>query len=153
MKLSVLAALVVSLASFGAVGCTTDDPALDASSEASTQASLVGAYQFELGAERREALRAELAKKLAGAELEAAYAEIDAEAAASRLVFGDDGVFVSLIGEREVAREPFTVRSSDEGDLLVGIGGKEARVELVDGSLLRIHDPDKGVLEFRRIER
>ena len=153
MKLSILAALVVSLASFGAVGCTTDDPALDASSEAVTQASIVGVYQFEIGAERRSALRTDLAKKLGGAELEAAYAELDAEAAASRLVFGDDGVFVSLIGERELAREPYTVRAGDDGDFLVGMGGREARVELVDGTVLRIHDPDKGVLEFRRVER
>lgn len=153
MKLSTLAALLVSLASFAAVGCTTDDPALDTASEAVSQASLVGTYQFEIGAERRRALRAELAKKLSGAQLEAAYAELDAEALASRLVFGDDGVFVSLIGAREIAREPYTVRTGDAGDFLVGIGGKEARVELVDGELLRIHDPEKGVLEFRRVER
>lgn len=152
MKLSILAALVVSLASVVATGCAAD-PTLDASSEALSQASLVGVYQFEIGAERRSALRAELAKKLAGAELEAAYAELDAEAAASRLVFGDDGVFVSLIGEREIAREPYTVRAGEEGAFLVGVGGKEARVELVDGALLRIHDPEKGVLEFRRVER
>ncbi len=153
MKLSILAAaLVVSLASLGTLGCASD-PALDTSSEAVSQASLVGSYQFEIGAERRSTLRAELAKKLAGAELEAAYAELDAEAAASRLVFGEDGVFVSLIGEREIAREAYSVRTGEEGDFLVGVGGKEARVELVDGVLLRIHDPEKGVLEFRRVER
>jgi len=148
---------VCVLAALGTLstGCAADgaDPDTDANVEAESVAAPVklhGRFRFALEASRRAAIHDELAKKLSGAELDQAMKDVDAEADASVLEFGDDGHFVSWIGDKAILEGDYVATSTAKGALDVTVSGKTLRLGMPDDDTIIVHDPDKGALRFER---
>ncbi len=135
-----------------AVGCSVE-PATESAEEAITTPSIVGKYQFVWEGERKAAVYAQLAEKLSGPELEAAKREADAEAAASHLEFGADGVFHSFIGDEEIGTWSYELEPVDATTAtLTKRGGESVTVRFQNDDII-IHDPKKGPLTFRRVRQ
>ena len=117
---------------------------------------LRGKYQFVFTDERRGDVEAkERGSVKSESEVAGAMAEADAEAAASDIEFGDDGVFHSRVYGKEIAQSPYSVEAMPGGTLRVsteGAGGKAKSVvvRLEDADTIVIEDPEKGDLTFRR---
>ncbi len=133
-----------------AAACSVE-PAVDSSEEAIAEPSIVGKYQFVWEGDRKAEVYAELAKKLSGAELEAAKREADEEAAASHLEFGADGVFHSYIGENEIGTWKYEVEPIDATTVKLSKPGSDDSVTVhFENDTIVIDDPRKGPLTFRR---
>lgn len=142
--------LSVSLA-LSAAACSVE-PSVESSEEAMSAPSIVGKYQFVFEGDRKAEVYAELAKKLSGAELEAAKREADEEAAASHLEFGADGVFHSYIGEAEIGSWKYEVQPVDGTTIKVRKAESEAVTIQFENDKIVIEDPKKGPLTFRRVK-
>lgn len=135
-----------------AAGCSVE-PSVESNDEAISAPSIVGKYQFVWEGDRKAEVYAELAKKLSGAELEAAKREADEEAAASHLEFGADGVFHSYIGDAEIGTWKYEVQPVDATTIKVEKPGAEEAVTIhFENDAIVIEDPKKGPLTFRRVK-
>jgi hypothetical protein len=133
-----------------AAACSVE-PAVDSSEEAITAPSIVGKYQFVWEGDRKAEVYAELAKKLSGAELEAAKREADEEAAASHLEFDADGVFHSYIGKNEIGTWKYELEPVDATTVRLKKPGTDEAVTVeLENDTIIINDPRKGPLTFRR---
>jgi hypothetical protein len=147
---ALLAAALLVLCS--STGCNPDpnESVEEAATEAST-AALQGRYRFVLDEARRTKLHGELATKLSGAELEQAKRAIDEEVATSIIEFTQDGRLRSLVADQVLFDEAVKIAPLGDGHFLVTGNDKEIRVDLEDGDLLVMHDPQKGDLTFERL--
>jgi len=135
-----------------AAACSVE-PSVESSEEAISAPSIVGKYQFVWEGDRKAEVYAELAKKLSGAELEAAKREADEEAAASHLEFGADGVFHSYIGNSEIGTWKYEVQPVDATTIKLKKPGTDEAVTVeLENDTIVIDDPKKGPLTFRRVK-